>query len=142
MNLRKSIAPLALTLAVGVASTSTWAEVAVIVHPDNGADISAKDIERIFLGKSKSFSGGGEALPINQTDSSPVRESFDTGLLDKTPAQMKAYWSKLVFTGKGTPPKEVSGDDEVKALISSNPNTIGYVDAGSVDGSVKVIHKF
>lgn len=55
---------------------------------------------------------------------------------------MKAYWSKLVFTGKGTPPQEVPGDAEVKALIGSNPSTIGYIDAGSVDASVKVVHKF
>ncbi|MBK8973857.1 MAG: phosphate ABC transporter substrate-binding protein [Hahellaceae bacterium] len=118
------------------------AEIAVVVHPSNKDAIDAKEVERIFLGKSKSFPGGAQALPINQSEGGAVRGAFDSGLLGKSASQMKAYWSKLVFTGKGTPPQEVPGDAEVKALIGSNPSTIGYIDAGSVDASVKVVHKF
>lgn len=123
-------------------SHTVLAEIAVIVHPGNTNAVDAKEIERIFLGKSASFANGDKALPINQAEGTPVRSEFDNGLLGKSPSQMKAYWSKLVFTGKGTPPQEVAGDAEVKALVGSNPNTIGYVDASAVDGSVKVIYKF
>jgi ABC-type phosphate transport system substrate-binding protein len=125
-----------------VASSMALAEIAVVVHPSNAGSIDAKEIERIFLGKSKSFPSGSQALPINQSEGTAVRDSFDNGLLGKSASQMKAYWSKLVFTGKGTPPQEVPGDAEVKALVSTNPNTIGYIDAGAVDPTVKVIHKF
>jgi ABC-type phosphate transport system substrate-binding protein len=48
----------------------------------------------------------------------------------------------LIFTGKGTPPKQSGSDADVKALIAKNPNMIGYIDASAVDGSVKVVHKF
>ncbi len=123
-------------------ATLAWSEVAVIVHPSNGDTPDAKEIERIFLGKSKSFPGGGQALPINQAEGSDIRNAFDSGLLGRSASQMKAYWSKLVFTGKGTPPQEVAGDADVKAVVSSNPSTIGYIDASAVDDSVKVVHKF
>lgn len=33
------------------------AEIAVVVHPSNKDAIDAKEVERIFLGKSKSFPG-------------------------------------------------------------------------------------
>jgi hypothetical protein len=46
-----------------------------------------------------------------------------------------------VFTGKGTPPKDAGDDAAVRTLIAANPNMIGYVDAGAVDATVKVVFK-
>lgn len=54
-------------------------------------------------------------------------------------AQIKATWAKLLFTGKGNPPKEVSGNAEVKKFVAGNPAAIGYIDKAAVDGSVKVV---
>ncbi len=123
-------------------AVSAYAEVSVIVHKSNTAAISDKDISKIFLGKQSVFPGGSEAVPINLEEGKPSRSSFDSILLGKNERQMKAYWSKLVFTGKGTPPKQVEGEDLVLQLISSNPNMIGYVDSSKVTGDVRVIYKF
>lgn len=139
--MKKTIRLLAATLALGVASF-TWAEVAVIVHPSAGFDsLTEDDVARLFLGKSKSFPGGAQAVPINQNEGSAAREQFNVGVCKKNASQYKAYWSQLVFTGKGTPPKDAGDDAAVKALVSANPNMIGYVDASAVDASVKVVFK-
>lgn len=71
-----------------------------------------------------------------------MRTAFDDGIIGKSASQLKSYWSKLVFTGKGTPPQEVSSEDEIKKLVASNPNMIGYIDAANVDSSVKVALTF
>jgi len=119
------------------------AETAVIVSANNGnASIDADTISRIFLGKTSSFPDGSQAVPIDQNEGSAARNSFTDTVLGKNASQLKAYWSRLIFTGKGTPPKEAGDDAAVKALIAANPNMIGYVDASAVDGSVKVVHKF
>lgn len=115
------------------------AEVVVVVHPSNDAAINAKIVQRIFLGKEKKFSNGKEVLPINQVPSSTARGSFDTDTLGRSSTQIAAYWSKLVFTGKGIPPKELDDDAAVLAIVADNPNAIGYVDSASVSGAVKVI---
>lgn len=125
-----------------VASSIASAELAVIVHPSNGAALDAKEIEKIFLAKAKTFSSGGDAIPVNQAEGKATRNEFDEKVLGKSASQLKAYWSKLVFTGKGSPPQDVADDAAVKTLISTNPNMIGYVDSGSVDGSVKVVATF
>ncbi|MCH4292999.1 phosphate ABC transporter substrate-binding protein [Shewanella sp. 3B26] len=122
-------------------SVQAWAGVAVIVHPSNGDSIDKKAIENIYLGKTKSFPGGGQAVPVN-LEAGPVREAFDTNVLGKSSSQLKSYWSQKVFTGKGTPPKEVASADEVIGLVSSNPNIIGYIDSSQVNGSVKVVAEF
>ncbi|GAC35071.1 type 2 periplasmic-binding domain-containing protein [Paraglaciecola polaris] len=137
--LKHTVKKIALTAAFLLGSTSVFAEVVVIVHPSNSASIDAKSTQRIFLGKEKKFSTGKEAIPINQAAGTASRNSFDNDTLGRNSAQVSAYWSKLVFTGKGIPPKEVADDAEVIAMVAANPDAIGYVDSGSVTASVKAI---
>ena len=115
------------------------ADVAVVVHPSNSNAIDKTFIKKVFTGKVKSFGDGASVIAINQESSSAATGEFNKKLLNKSASQLKAYWSKQIFTGKGTPPKEVPNSEEVLKLVSSNPNFIGYIDAASVNDSVKVI---
>ena len=60
-------------------------------------------------------------------------------MVKKDAAQLNAYWSRLIFTGKGEPPKKVADNTDVLALVAANPNIIGYVDASAVNSTVKVL---
>ena len=127
------------TFAVLFASFSLSAATTIIVHPSNSATLDEKTVQRIFLGKEKKFSDGSETIPVNQSADSTVRADFDENVLGRSSSQVSAYWSKLVFTGKGVPPKEVANDAEVIDLISKNPSAIGYVDSSSVTDAVKAV---
>lgn len=131
--LKKLIFIPALTL-----SFMAFANVAVIVHPSNAATLSQDDINKIFTGRAKNFTDGKAAEPVNLAEAVAVRADFDQKALGRSSSQMKAYWSKLVFTGKGTPPKELASEQEVLDAVAKNPAAIGYVSAGAVTGSVKV----
>ena len=122
-------------------SFGALADIVVVVHPDSGVDSLTQDeVQRIFLGKTKSFPNGQQAIPINQDDGRPIRESFNEKVCNKDSGQYRAYWSQLIFTGKGTPPKDGGDDAAVKALVAKNPNIVSYIDASQVDGSVKVVY--
>jgi len=121
------------------ACQSAFAEVVMVVHPSNGDSLDSKVVKRIFLGKEKKFPSGGSITPINQSADSAVRGDFDDGVLGRSSAQVSAYWSKLVFTGKGVPPEEVANDAAVIAAVAADPSAIGYVDSSSVSGDVKAI---
>ncbi|WP_240615558.1 phosphate ABC transporter substrate-binding protein [Alteromonas facilis] len=121
-------------------SGAVLAETVVIVHPSNNAALDEKSVQRIFLGKEKKFSDGGESIPVNQVPESAVRADFDTNILGRSSSQVSAYWSKLVFTGKGVPPKEVSSDAEVIELVAKNPSAIGYIDSASLTDAVKSVN--
>jgi len=118
------------------------AEVAVIVHPTNSNTIDKNTIKRIFLGKNKKYDNGNKIIPINQNQGSEARTEFGKKVIGKSDSQLKAYWSKLIFTGKGTPPDEKSNDAEVLKLIASTPDAISYINADKVDDTVKVIATF
>lgn len=133
------------SLAAAVAlsfSCFSMAEIAVIVHPSASFNsMTEDDIARIFLGKSKRFPNGNQAVPVNQLEGLVTRDKFNEAICKKNASQYKTYWSQLVFTGKGTPPKDVGDDAAVKAQVAANPKAIGYVDASAVDSSVKVVFK-
>lgn len=130
-------------LLISMASSVAFAEISVIVSANNpNANIDKNTVSKIFLGKTKSFPDGSQAVPVDQNEGSATRATFNEQVLNKSDSQLKSYWSRLIFTGKGTPPKESGTDAEVKALVANNPNIIGYIDSAAVDASVKVVHKF
>ena len=141
MHMTKRIKQYCWALGLIVASYA-HADHAVIVNPKNTASIGKEDVAKLFLGKTTKFPDGQLAIPINQPESSPTRAEFGEVLLGKTPSQMKSYWSRLIFTGKAVPIKEVQDDAEVVELVSGNPDAIGYVDSGNVGNGVKVLFTY
>lgn len=130
-------------LLISLASSIVSAEISVIVsinNPNSAMDQST--VAKIFLGKAKSFPDGTQAVPVDQDDGSATRDGFNSKILGKSASQLKSYWSRLIFTGKGTPPKQSGDDAGVKSLVANNPNIIGYIDSSAVDATVKVVHKF
>lgn len=119
-----------------------FAEMVVIVHPSNGNTLDKDAIQRIFLGKIRAFPDGKEAVPISLKEGTAEYNAFAESVLDKSDKQLKAYWAKIIFTGQGTPPREVDNAAQMLELISNNPNLIGFVPAGSETGAVKAAGKF
>jgi hypothetical protein len=54
---------------------------------------------------------------------------------------MRAIWSQNIFTGKGMPPRVVSLDAEMKRLVATNRNAIGYIRTSQLDPTVRVIER-
>lgn len=119
---------------------NAYADVVVVVSAKCAVShLSAEQTGRIFLGKVNTFPGGGHVLPLDQPEGAPIRDEFYTRVLNKSAAQLTAYWAKMVFTGDGFPPRLINGNAAVKHAVSSNPDAIGYIDRSAVDGSVKVV---
>lgn len=115
--------------------------VAVVSAKSPVTQLSPAQVADIFLGKSNRFPDGTQAMPIDLVEDSPVRDRFYSQYTGKSPAQVKAHWSKIIFTGRGQPPRQASGPGEVKKLVADNPGAIGYIDPSQVDGSVRVVSR-
>ena len=126
--------------ALCIASAGAFAQVAVVVNPKSPmASMTADQVSGIFLGKSNTLPSGGTAMPTDLPDSAATRELFYTKVTGKSTAQVKAAWSRLVFSGKATPPKELASSADVKKFVAANPDAIGYIEKSAVDSSVKVV---
>jgi len=118
------------------------AAVVVVVHPENNSTFDKKSIKKMFLGKSKSFSNGRSAILISPDKSDPSRNAFNKSVLGKSSNQVNAYWSKMIFTGKGVPPQEMATASDIISAISANKDAISYLDAAAVTDAVKVVGTF
>jgi len=126
---------LAACAAAGFIALPALAEVVVVVNPKAAESTLGKEqVAQFFLGRSTAMT------PIDQPDGTPLRAEFYKKVTDKDTSQIKALWSKLVFTGKATMPKEVADSAAVKAAVAANPKAIGYIDKSAVDATVKVVY--
>jgi len=127
-------------LMLGWFSQPSMAELVVVVSAKSPlAALNEHQVADIFLGRTSDFPSGGEAVPIDQAEDSASRAEFYLKTTGKSPAQLKAYWSKLIFTGSGQPPREVASTAEVKKALNAVLNSIGYIDKSELDSSVKVV---
>jgi ABC-type phosphate transport system substrate-binding protein len=128
----KIVKTMMMAAGLALATAAANAEVAVIVSAKSTASsLTADEISSIYLGKSTAMK------PVD--NATPVRSQFYSKVAGKDEAQVKAIWSKLVFTGKATPPKALPSSADVVKAVAADPNAIGYVEKAAVDDTVKVV---
>jgi len=116
-----------LGLGAGAANAS---EIVVIVHP-TAASPTREQVADAFLGKSLAYT------PIDQAEEAPIRAEFYLKATGRDLAQVKSAWSRIVFTGRGQPPREAIDAAAVKRAVANDPKAIGYIDKSALDASVK-----
>jgi ABC-type phosphate transport system substrate-binding protein len=126
-------------LCAALAGGPAIAEVVVIANKAASESMSKEQVSDIFMGKASALPGGGAAAPHDLPENSALREEFYSKLTGKSAAQVKSYWAKMAFTGKGIPPKEGASSAEVVKAVAGTPGGIGYVEKAAVDGSVKSV---
>lgn len=127
-------------LALSLATSTVMAEVVPVVSSRSAVSgLSDNQVVDIFLGRTSRFPNGELAIPIDQGDGSEIRDAFYMRYASRSAAQIKAHWSKIIFTGRGQPPRQVASSDKVKKALADNPNCIGYIDRTELDANVKVV---
>jgi ABC-type phosphate transport system substrate-binding protein len=114
------------------AGAATAAELVVIANPAVGP-LTKDQVADLFLGKSQAFT------PIDQAEGSATYADFYKKASGRDIAQVKATWSRIVFSGKGQAPKQVADSAAVKKAVAADPKAVGYIEKSAVDSSVKVV---
>jgi ABC-type phosphate transport system substrate-binding protein len=116
------------------------ADLVVIVSAKNPVSaMRPEQVADIFLAQTGRFPGGEEVVALDLPVGSPLRDEFYSRVAAKSPAMMKAYWTKMVFTGRGQPPRELGNSIAVRKMVADNPAMIGYIDRAALDASVKAV---
>jgi len=127
----KSPALGALILAVLAATNIQAEDIVVIVNPA-AKPISKEQIADLYLGRTAGLT------PVDQTVGSAIYVEFYKKVTGRDVAQVKAIWSRILFTGRGLPPKQLPDSEAVKKAVAANPSTVGYIEKSAVDPTVKV----
>jgi ABC-type phosphate transport system substrate-binding protein len=128
-------------LSLLLAPYSVWSkQLYVVVNKHNSiSQLTKKQVTDIYMGRAQYFSNGSAALKIDAPGSSNLRQSFYENLVEMTLPAVNAYWARLMFSGRATPPMQVPKETDVIQLVKSNPNAIGYIPEGELNQDVKVV---
>ncbi len=135
--------PVLLALLAWLTAPPAVAEPVVVVNAGNGIErLSRDEVINIFLGRYRQFPSGLAALPIDQPADQPLKAQFYHKLVNKDLAEINAYWARLIFSGKTSPPRQAASSEEVLEWLARNRGAIGYVDHSQVDARLKIVMEF
>ncbi|MDR0717395.1 MAG: hypothetical protein LBF50_08270 [Azoarcus sp.] len=110
----------------------------VIVTSGGIKVLSREEAAQLFLGQRTTLRDG---TPVTLIDlpAGPARNHFYRELTGKNPVQVRANWSRLVFSGRVRPPLEAGSQSEALELLARTPNAIGYLPANASDNRLKIL---
>ena len=113
----------------------------VIVTGSNSSitSLTETEVRQLFSGHLRTIDGQ-RVQPLDLPGTAQPREDFYRKLMGRTSEQMRAYWTRLIFTGQGKPPREVSNTQELTTLVSSG-EYVGYLPEEAVSGDLRVLYR-
>jgi len=142
MTMRTLLFTLAAMLVLSAAPKAAEAQqgyVVIVNEANDVSEISSADLSAMYLKKSRRWPSGQEVVPVDLSENQSTRESFSIAVHGKSTSAIKAYWQKMIFSGKAVPPVEKTVDQDVIAYVRATPGAIGYVSPNaSVSGVRRV----
>jgi ABC-type phosphate transport system substrate-binding protein len=118
-------------------------DLVLIANANSGIEhLTKREVVNIYLGRYRRLDIGSTAEPIDLSSKTDAKSMFYRLLVDKNLAEINAYWSRLVFSGKTRPPQQADSIDEVLEIVGHNRNALGYVDRASVNSEVVIVFEW
>ena len=101
-------------------------DLVIIVNPDVSSTVLKNDLKRIYLNRKKRWNGGKGIVTATLADGT-LHRLFLEKYINKSSAQFNTFWKRVIFTGKGAPPKNFQTEEELVVFVANTPGAIGYV---------------
>jgi ABC-type phosphate transport system substrate-binding protein len=139
--MRRALALAAAGLLASVAAQAQESSYKIIVNASNSATLVKREaVAQLFLNRRATWTNGPTADPVDQSLTSPVRETFSREILGMPLPSVQRYWRQRVMDLREFPPMVKGTDAEVVAYVAKNPGAIGYVaQAAELPATVKVL---
>jgi len=131
----------ALSLAEDTAEMAGDQLVVVMARELGTVRLSRSEINDIFLGRLRHLPDGRPVIPLDLDEGSVLRDRFYLEVLDRTPAQVRAHWARLLFTGRGTPPRSVDSAQQAILAIANDHRLIAYVQRSNLSDALVVVYE-
>lgn len=130
-------------LITGFMVLATWtvraSDVVVIANPSVTADsISSAELKSVFLLERRTLKDGSSVVPVLEKRGA-AHQAFLKRYLERDEEEIQIYYQGLVFTGKGSMPKQLNSDAEVIAYVARTRGAIGYVNTLPATDKVKAL---
>lgn len=131
-----------LALFAGAHPSADSSGLAVIVNAESGVvELSRAEVVNIYFGRQRRFPSGQTALPIDLAGQDGEKTEFYARLVDKSLAEVKSYWARLVFSGQGSSPWQAATPEEVLEIVENNRGAIGYIPLERARDGVRIVYR-
>ncbi len=114
-------------LALSLFAATARADIVIISHKNVSETALSKDyVQDIFLGKRVQWQDN-STIHVFVLKDPDIHEQFLKQFIHKSESQWKAYWKRMVFTGRGLPPKSINTEAELIDVVGKTAGAIGYV---------------
>lgn len=118
---------------------AAFAQIAIVAGARSTLpDLTAAQAEQFYLGRAYSLPDG-TAVVLADLPAGGTRDQFYEQLTRKNPNQIRAHWSRMVFTGRALPPQEAASVEQLRQWLAAQPNLIGYLPVSELDARVRVL---
>jgi hypothetical protein len=136
--LASSLAIISLLWFALVAQVSFAADV-IVNQEVSISKMSREKLRSIFIMRKLNWPDGRHIRVFVLPDGHPVHDEFAKQVLDVYPYQLRQAWDRLVFSGTGQAPIQVSSEQEMLSQVASTPGAIGYVKRKQPNDPVNVL---
>lgn len=134
---------LLLLLPIALMAGLAHADLVVVASSKSGVErLSRQEVVNLYMGRLRGNHAGSPTAPLDLAVDSPERADFYRQLVNKEAADIKAYWSRLIFSGGARPPETLDDSEALIRQLNLQPGTIGYIDRKYVDHRVKIVYEF
>ncbi|MCU7930193.1 MAG: hypothetical protein KZQ90_05290 [Candidatus Thiodiazotropha sp. (ex Codakia rugifera)] len=118
------------------------ADIAIVVPVNSPINtLSKKEVSNLFLSRTNRLENGKKAILIEIRDYR-LRDTFYRLISSKTPTQLKYYWTTLIFSGKGKPPRSFSSKENMIDYMKRHTTAISYLDSSDITPDMKEVLRF
>lgn len=122
---------------------SEKSSIVIVVNKNNTiSSLSKEQLIDLYMGKYIAFPDGSSAIPVELDESTELKQNFYQQLVGLSLARINAYWSRIRFTGRASPPRALATESEVIGFVASEPQAISYIYERDLTPQLKVVYRF
>lgn len=125
-----------------LATHQASADILVVVNKSNEtAALSKLQLIDLYMGRFRTLPNRQPVRLFDHSEDSSLRNQFYRELIDKSVAEVNAFWARLLFTGRAKPPELLSDNDSLFAAIDKDSRAIGYINEQDLQDNMKIVYR-
>ncbi|KZW98726.1 hypothetical protein JL49_21445 [Pseudoalteromonas luteoviolacea] len=118
-------------------------DIVIVVNKNNPIEqVTHRQLIDMYMGKYLAFPNGHMAITLDYRKEHPLRSAFFKALTGQNISQINAYWSRVKFSGKASPPQAYPSTEAIIDKVITTPSAIAYLPASAVTDELKVVYRF
>ncbi len=112
----------------------------IVVNRDVALNqLTHTELQAIFTMRMRVWPDGVPIRVFVLADNTPEQIEFSKKIMDIFPYQLRRYWDRLVFSGTGQAPIELTSPGEMYSRVTSTLGAIGYLPTEHIGNQVRII---